>query len=148
MNEKTNSGGIRVNREGLRPEATNLPYPTHSVVAVLSSEDSGRMAVQRLRSEGVREEEMDLFVGEECEAWLHNYHHRSGFLGHLRQLAESLGTDKEQSKEYEEALKRGNVVLVVKASREDNVSRIQQALAQEGASRMRYYGVLAIRDLS
>ena len=147
MDEQQSIDRIRTNRDGLHPEDGNLPYPAHSVVAVLPSEEAARTAVSRLKDDGIEPSHTDLFVGEEGAAWLHNYHSRSGFLGHLRQIAESISDDSEQSKEYEEALRQGRAVLVVKVPKDDAVPRVQQTLSQAGASRMRYFGHLTIRDL-
>jgi hypothetical protein len=148
METRKDFGGVSVNRSADHPEAKNLPYPTRRVVGVLSSEDAAVRAVDRLKSEGVGEEQVELFLGEAGQACLHNYHHRSGFLGHLRQAAESLGTDQDQSREYEEAVKQGRVLMAVKAPDEDFVGRIREALTQSGATTIRYYGTLAIHDLS
>ena len=147
MDEEPHVDRVRTNRDGLRPEDSNLPYPAHSVVAVLPSEGAAGTAVRRLEGDGVKKADTDLFVGEEGAAWLHNYHSRSGFLGHVRQIAESIGEDSEQSKEYEETLRQGRTVLVVRAPNEGAVPAIQQTLAHEGASRMRYFGRFTIRDL-
>jgi hypothetical protein len=148
MNARRDFGGVSVNRDADHPEAKNLPYPGHRVVGVVSSEDAAWRAIDRLKSGGFAEEQMELFLGGAGQVCLHNYHARSGALGHLRQMAESLGSDQDQSREYEEAVKQGHVVVAVKAPQEDVVERIREALAQEGATSLRYYGLLAIHDLS
>jgi hypothetical protein len=141
-------GRVCVNRDADHPEAKNLPYPTHRVVGLVSSEDAAGRTIERLKSEGIEEEGIELFLGEPGQACLHNYHARAGALGHLLQIAESLGSDQDQSREYEEAVKRGRVLVAVKAPREDLVETIRGALAQEYATSIRYYGTLAIHELS
>ena len=86
-------GQVSVNRDADHPDAKNLPYPTHRVVGVVISEDAAGKAIERLKSLGIEEERIELFLGEPGQACLHNYHARTGALGHLRQIAESLGTD-------------------------------------------------------
>jgi hypothetical protein len=148
METQKDFGRVVINRDANHPEAKNLPYPSRRVVGVLSSDGAVERAIARLRSEGFDEQEMMLFIGEEGRACLHNYHARTGVLGRLRQVAESLGTDPQQSQEYEEAVQQGRVVLAVKAPEEDVAPKIHAALAQENATLVRYYGQLAIRDLS
>ena len=147
MNPRRDFGRVAVNRNADHPEAKNLPYPGHRVVGVVTSEDAAWRAIDRLKAGGFEEDEMEVFLGESGRASLHNYHARSGALGHLRQLAESLGSEQDQSREYEEAVSRGHIVMAVKAPEEDVVESIRAALAQEGATSLRYYGLLAIRDL-
>jgi hypothetical protein len=148
MTANRDFGRVGVNRDTDHPEAQNLPYPAHRVVGVVSSEEAAWRAIDRLKSGGFAEEEMELFLGEAGQASLHNYHARSGALGHLRQVVESLGSDQDQSREYEEAVRQGHVVVAVKAPQEDVVETIHDALVQEGATSVRYYGLLVIRDLS
>jgi hypothetical protein len=143
---KEDPGRVSINRNSDHPEAKDLPYPTNRVVGLVNSEDTAWRVVERLKSDGFEDNQLELFFGEAGQDCLHNYHAPSGLLGHVAQIAESLGSEQDQSRAYEEALANGQVLVAIKAPQGD-VDKIQEALSQEGANSLRYYGRLNIRDL-
>jgi hypothetical protein len=148
VNTNRDFGEVSINHNVDHPDARHLPYPTNRLLGLVSSEESAWRAVERLKSEGIEEDQIELFFGEAGAAALHSVHDNSGLLGHLRQITGNLGPEPEQSKEYEEALGAGRILLGVKAPDESLVERIRDALVSEGCQSLRYYGRLAIRDLS
>jgi hypothetical protein len=143
---KEDSGRASINRNSDRPEGQKLALPDNRVVGLVNSEDAAWKVVERLKSEGFEDDQLELFVGEAGQECLHNYHAPSGLLGHVAQIAESLGSEQDQSRDYEQALANGQVLVAIKAQQED-VAKIRDALSQEGANSLRYYGRLNIRDL-
>jgi hypothetical protein len=148
MNTNTDFGQVSINQNIDSPSASHLPYPTNRLLGLMSSEESAKRAIDRLKTEGIEEDRIELFLGDAGAAALHSVHDNSGLLGHLRQITGSLGPEAEQSKEYEEALATGKVLLGLKMSDELLIEKIRDALISEGCQSIRYYGRLAIRDLS
>ena len=148
MNPRADFGRVTVNQSMDHPGAAHLPYPTHKLVGVLSSEYAARSAIDRLKSEGIGEDQMELFFGEAGASCLHSVHENTGLLGHLRQITGSLGPEREQSEQYENAIANGKVLLAVKASEQTQIDKVSNVLVAENTQWLRYYGRLAIRDLS
>jgi hypothetical protein len=148
MNTSSDFGGVSVNHNVDHPDASHLPYPTNRLLGLVGSQEAALRVVERLKSEGLSEDQMEVFFGDEGADALHSVHDNSGLLGRLRQITGNLGPEPEQSKEYEEALRAGKVLIGVQAPDESLMERARDALAAEGSESLRYYGRLAIRDLS
>ncbi len=147
MYEGRDFGKVSINHNVDQPGASTLPYPTNRLLGLLASKEAALRAVDRLTPE-ISENQIEVFFGEAGANALHSVHDNSGLLGRLRRITGSLGPEPEQSKEYEEALRSGKVLIGVQAADESLLEPIREALVSEGCQSLRYYGRLVIRDLN
>jgi len=148
LSENHNFGQISINHNVDRPDANRLPYPANRLLGLLSSEDAAYRSVMRLKSLGIAEDQMEIFLGSAGAAALHSVHENDGLIGFLRGITGALGPETEHSAEYEKALDAGMVLIGVQASDESLIEKSREVLLSEGGQSLRYYGRLVIRDLN
>ena len=146
MSSEPGPGQTVVNRSLDRPDAKDLPFPTHQLVGMVNSEELAWRVVDRLRDEGLSDG-VELFLGEAGVEALHSFHAGTGLAAHLRQITGGLGPEMDQSKEYEEAIASGGVLVAIRATDEAAQEIARVALADNGGHSLRYYSRFTIRDL-
>jgi hypothetical protein len=66
----------------------------------------------------------------------------------LQRLSNHLSEETQFLDQYEEAVRNGQTVVAVKADGDDEVERAREVLQRHGAMNIRYFGRLAVSDLT
>jgi hypothetical protein len=118
--------------------------PTNHVVALVGGASTASSIASEMRDRGL--ESPTIVCGEKLSDRLNA---ESGLVA--RGLQKLFGPMSEQSnylRQYEEAVRRGQTVIAVKAEGRYAVNLARQVLDRHGASDIRLFGQLAVTDLS
>lgn len=126
-----------------------FPYPTGSVVGVLSDSAAVENARRRLEAAGFDLARCDMLHGEEGLARIDvsgDAHGTSGFL--MRRLQSALSDDAANVRDYAEHLNAGHYVLGVPVG-EDEAAKVRAADALRGSSAesVHYFAENYVEDL-
>jgi hypothetical protein len=133
------------------PHAEAVNYPEDHIVAILDSPEAAVAAAEALTTGGFLESEVTLACGVEAADRLKASSGRPGLIGQLLQIADSLGIRTEELEirhEYEEALRRGRVTLLVFVPTEERKERAAEILRKHGAHFINFMGQLTIEQLA
>lgn len=123
---------------------TRETIPGNHVVALVKDEATGSEVAEELTSEGFERPTVvsDSRVGERLEA-------ESGIVARvLQRFSNHLSEETRYLDQYEEAVRNGQTVVAVKAEGHNQVQRVNRVLQKHGATNVRYFGRLAVSDLS
>ena len=133
------------------PHVEAVRYPENHVVAILDTPEAAAAAVEALTSSGFLESEVTLACGVEAADRLQASSGRSGLLGHVLQIADSLGIrgdELETKHQYEQALRNGGITFVVLAPTEERKQRVAQILREHGGHFINFMGRFTIEQLA
>ena len=114
--------------------------PNNRVVGVISGSRSAEDAVARLQTEGFN----DVLVMSHVDTAGEGVNPFSALMG---MLAGHLSDETSYLDQYQEATKNGSLVLAVPANGEQT-DRVREILELHGAVNIRYFGRLAVTDLT
>ena len=142
------TGKVNINRNPRVPEGSPLPYPTHKVLGILSSEDAVWQAIDELTSRGFVEEDIELWGGQAGSQAIHESFSRSGLMGRLKRLVQELGEEGDNIRSYDEALKAGQFLLVVPAPNAEAKESVRDIMVRHGGHFISYFDHLTIETLA
>jgi hypothetical protein len=121
--------------------------PRDHVFAVLPSRDAARSTVEALMRAGFRES--IVFEGEDVT---HDVDPKGEQAGPLEKVLKAIGDHLSEQpnylSQYQEEARNGRVVLAVRAKNGDDAQRAADILHSQGGQNIRYFGALAVADLS
>lgn len=123
---------------------TRETIPGNHVVALVKDVATGSAVADELSAAGFERPIVvnDARVGERLEA-------ESGAVERiLQRLSNHLSEETQFLDQYEEAVRNGGTVVAVKAAGEAEVERAREVLQRYGAMDIRYFGRLAVSDLT
>ena len=120
--------------------STETKIPNNRVVGVISGSRSVEDAVTRLKSEGFN----DVLVMSHVDTAGEGVNPISALMG---MLAGHLSDETVYLDQYQEATNNGSLVLAVPANGEQT-DRVREILELHGAVNIRYFGRLAVTDLT
>jgi hypothetical protein len=123
---------------------TRETIPGNHVVALVKNAATGSAVADELSAAGFERAIVvdDSRVGERLEA-------ESGTVERiLQRLSNHLSEETQFLDQYEEAVRNGQTVVAVKADGDDEVERAREVLQRHGAMNIRYFGRLAVSDLT
>jgi hypothetical protein len=131
------------------PATDTFPYPTGSVVGILSDSAALEDARRRLGAAGFDAERCDVLHGEEGLARIDVEGVAHGTSGSLvRMLQSALSDDAAHVRQYAEHLNAGHYVLGVRVGEEEAAKeRAADALRDSRAEFVRYYAETYVEDL-
>jgi hypothetical protein len=135
---------------GADPHAEAVRYPENHIVAIMDQPDAAAAAAEALTTGGFLDSEVTLVCGVEAADRLRASSGRAGLLGHLIQIADSLGIRSEELEakhEYEEALRSGRCTVLVFAPTEERKERAAEILQTHGAHFINFMGRFTIERL-
>lgn len=115
--------------------------PSNHVVGVLSGHRSADDAVNRLKEAGFNE----VLVMTQVDALGENTNPISSF---IEKLSAHLTEESQFLNQYKDATERGDIVLAVEAEQGEDADRVREIMELEGASNIRYFGRLAVTDMT
>jgi hypothetical protein len=126
-----------------------FPYPTGSVVGVLTDDTALDNARRRLGAAGFEADRYDVLQGEEGLARIDVEGAAHGALGALkRRVQAALSDDAEHARRYVDHLRAGRYVVGVRVGEEEAAKeRAVEALRGSPAEFVHYYGENYVEDL-
>ena len=115
--------------------------PTNHVVGVISGHRSVDDAVSRLNKAGYD----DVIVMNRVDQLGEGTNPISSL---LERLSGHLSDETGYLEQYKEATERGDVVLAVGAEQGEQADKVRELMELEGASNIRYFGKLAVTDMT
>ena len=116
---------------GADPHAEAVLYPENHIVAIMDQPEAAADAAEALTAGGFLDSEVTLVCGVEAADHLRASSGRTGLLGQLMQIADSLGIrgeEQEAKHEYEDALRSGRCTVLVLAPTEERKQRAAEIL--------------------
>jgi hypothetical protein len=121
--------------------------PNNHVIAVINGSDAAAQAAGELERLGFSQ--THLFTGEEAKLAIDSKGENSGFATRiLRAAQDHLSEETNYLAQYEEEARNGNDVLAVKVESQDQAREVKDLLEKHGARNVRYFGTLAVEDLT
>ncbi len=115
--------------------------PSNHVVGVISGSKSADDAVNRLHKAGYE----DVLVMHHVDTMGEGVNPLSAL---LERLSGHLSDETGYLDQYQEATDRGDVVLAVGADHGEAADRVREIMELEGAANIRYFGKLAVTDMT
>lgn len=126
-------------------ESPNLT--DHHIVAVIDARPEAETALQELRQAGYVDPL--LLTGEEGAQQIDAKNENSHLLGRiLGAVQDHLSEATNYLRQYEEEARNGNYVVAVEAPDRDAADRAQHVLERNGGRNIRFFGALAVSDLT
>jgi hypothetical protein len=121
--------------------------PRDHVFAVVPSRDSARSTLEALMKAGFTES--IVFEGEEAANEVDAKGEKANPLEKvLKAIGDHLSEQPNYLSQYQEEARNGNVVLAVRVKNGDEAQRAADLLHEKGGQNIRYFGALAVADLS
>jgi hypothetical protein len=123
---------------------TRATIPGNHVLALVKDSATASKVAGELAELGLDEATIvtDPMVGELLEA-------ENGLLARaLQRLSHHLSEETNYLDQYEEAVRKGQTVVAVKATGHDKIRQAKEVLQKHGAMDIRYFGRLAVSDLT
>jgi hypothetical protein len=115
--------------------------PSNHVVGVISGSKSADDAVSRLNKAGYDDVQVLHNVAQLGEG-------NNPISGLIEKLSAHLTDETGYLDQYKEATERGDVVLAVGAEHGEEADRAREIMELEGATNVRYFGKLAVTDMT
>lgn len=127
-----------------------IRMPVNKVLAVLPDRKSADAAMMALIGAGIAGDSIRLLREEEADENIAGrLGDKTGFFGHIFKLIEEIHSDSNAILEqYRQAGREGKEVLTVDVESPEQVDTIREVLQGMYAENVRYFGVLAIQDLT
>lgn len=123
---------------------TRETVPSNHVLALVKNIQTAVSAADEL--EGMDFERPIIVTNEHVGERLEQ---ESGLLARLFQrMSNHLSEETKFLEQYEQAVRDGSIVIAVKASGEEDVERVTEVLKRHHAMNLRFFGVLAVSDLT
>ena len=121
--------------------------PRDHVFAVVPSQDAARSTIEALMRAGFRESVV--FEGEDVTNEVDPKGEKAGPVGKvLKAIGDHLSEQPNYLSQYQEEARNGKVVLAVHVDNGDLARRAAEVLQGQGGQNIRYFGALAVADLS
>jgi diadenosine tetraphosphate (Ap4A) HIT family hydrolase len=120
------------------------------VTGLLESESEVNATVKALEDDGVKSDDIDVFVGEQGARCLDLFGREHGRVFRLiRTLESAVGDESATNKRIDDALKRGATLVTVKVHKRDahEKARAFKALKAEHGHEIHYWGPLSFEDV-
>ena len=129
------------------PTSRFIGYPTDSLIAVLPDPESAAAAAAALRAAGIQDRDITILRGPEGADRLDGTGAVNGVIARLRRLVSFTLMDQLVDMAiYEQAVRDGQVVVMVKARRSRKAVAID-AMRQHGGHFINYYGRFATEEI-
>jgi hypothetical protein len=121
--------------------------PRDHVFAVVPSRDTARTTLEALMNAGFTES--IVFEGEEAANEVDAKGEKANPLEKvLKAIGDHLSEQPNYLSQYQEEARNGKVVLAVRVRNSDDAQRLADLLQAQGGQNIRYFGALAVADLS
>jgi hypothetical protein len=126
---------------------TDDDLPDNHVVAVISGEDAAKEAAKELRAAGFGD--TSLIEGDEATNAFDAKGERSGPIAKvIKAVQDHLSEEPNYLAQYQEEARSGHEIVAVKVDDHDQAETAKLILKRHGARNIRYFGKLAVTDLS
>jgi hypothetical protein len=126
-------------------DTTNLGI--NHLVGVIDQDDAASRAEGELKSAGY--DETFILTGESGAEQINARGENSGFFGRIMgQIESHLSEGPNYLKQYEEEARNGRYIVAVEVPDRDDAERARGILDRNGAQNIRFFGKLAVADLS
>ena len=126
---------------------TSDQLPNNHVFGVLTGRASAAEVEQLLKREGF--DEVAEFRGEELADAVDPHGEKSGIIGSIvKGIQDHLSEEQNYLQQYVEEARRGREVVAVGVHSDDQVGAARNLLQQHGAENIRFFGRLAVHDLT
>ena len=121
--------------------------PRDHVFAVVPSRDAARTTIESLIRQGYTESVV--FEGEDAANEVDAKGEKAGPIEKvLKAIGDHLSEQPNYLSQYQEEARSGNVVLAVRVKDADDAERAGKMIEQMGGHNIRYFGALAVADLT
>jgi hypothetical protein len=121
--------------------------PRDHVFAVVPSRDAARASLEALTQRGFPES--IVFEGEDITHEVDPKGEEAGPIEKvLKMIGDHLSEQPNYLSQYQEEARNGNVVVAVRVKDNDAALRAAEVLVTQGGSNIRYFGALAVADLT
>ena len=131
-----------------RPSSRFIGYPTDSLMAVLPDAESAAAAAAALRASGIPDRDITILRGDEGADRLDGTGAANGVMARLRRLVSFTLMDQLVDMAiYEQAVREGQVVLMVKPRHAARKAAAIETLREHGGHFINYYGRFATEEV-
>ena len=132
-----------------QPKVQSKYSPAHRVTAIVKSADQFQAILGSLRQGGFADEEIDVFMDDQCAVKLEPDRTKAGFaLRSLKELEVALSGETEKHKELDDALRCGGMTInVLTRGDDEKKSRAAGILKAYQPKNIRYWGQWSIERL-
>ncbi len=123
-------------------------YPENHVLAAFDSRADAAAALDDLREEGLSEDEVAVYAGEQGAEDIDSDGTSHGFGSVVVRSVQLILTDRDRLSEYEEAVEGGGVVIAAQAEDDDRKHLLSAVFQRHSGRDVRYYGTMTVEDLS
>jgi hypothetical protein len=121
--------------------------PNNHVVAVINGSSAAQAATEELRTNGFPE--TTVMEGEEAALKLDPKGENASLLGKVfKAVQDHLSEEPNYLTQYQEEARQGNSVVAVEVKERDQAEAVSEILQRHGARNVRFFGKLAVADLS
>ena len=127
-----------------------IRYPTNTVLGVIDASEQLERAVEALTAGGFLASEIEVATGAAVADAVHASTGRTGLAALAVRIAERLGVQDEEMEfkaHYEQALRDGRYVVMVKAPTEERKTRATDVLRTHGAHSVSFHGRFTIEGI-
>jgi hypothetical protein len=121
--------------------------PANHVMAVITDQAAAHAALDALRQQGFAD--AILFEGEEIAEQIDPNGEHAGLVEKaVKAIGDHLSEESGYMAQYQEEARNGNRVISVPIAGRDESAPVQELLEKHGASNIRFFGRLAVTDLT
>ncbi len=129
------------------PDDDFLTYPIHKVVSVFEDPNDVGAAVAELQAKGFTLNDIEAFCGWESKNELDFEGTQRGVWGSFLSAARHVGPARTYVERYEEHLKKGHCMIMVKVMKKDRKERAAEILHRHTKERVTYFGLLMADEI-
>ena len=130
------------------PSSRFIGYPTDSLMAVLPDAESAAAAARAMRAAGIADRDITILRGDEGADRLDGTGAANGVMARLRRLVSFTLMDQLVDMAiYEQAVREGQVVLMVKPRHAASKAAAIETLRERGGHFINYYGRFATEEV-
>jgi len=141
----------RDDRQLAGDRAEEIRYPTDHVVAIVDTPEQLEQAISALTGGGFLDSEIRVAHGPAAAARLEATTGRTGLVDRLLRFAERIGMPNDETAikdRYEQALRDGQFVVLVRAPTEERKARAGEVLSSKGGHFVKYFGRFTIDPIA
>ncbi len=139
--------GVGRSRRVERRDEPFMGYPEGQVLGIFDARDDAAAALVDLRGRGFGPHQLSVLVGASGSAQVDSEGVAHGLTGITQRSIEHLLTNKDDLEQYDQALRRGAVVLAVEAPDDWNRSTVSEAFQRHGGYEVMAFGTFVVEKL-
>jgi hypothetical protein len=123
-------------------------YPENHVLAAFDSRADAAAALDDLREEGLAEDEVAVYAGEDGADEIDSDGTSHGLGSTIIRSVQGILTDRDRLVEYEEAVEQGGVVIAAQSEDDERKHLLAAVFKRHGGHDVHHFGAMTVENLS